>query len=215
MTNFRFKSFIPQNDILVIPKIFTKNLYDIFESILEDEINKKEIENYYFWYKVSSTKFFCYQYTDRNIDNITKICSKRIDIKYNEKEPNRFLCTRHNRNHIPKSIKIDNTNRCPILKINDEQCKYSIKIDGICTKHYKINNNIKDIKEVHKKINRIEEFNKFCCNIENEINILSNVDIEYKNVFTQIILKDITSSKKELIDDIFDYKIIDKEINQI
>jgi len=88
MTNFRFKHYIAENDLTVMPRTFTRYLY---EELLKDELNK---------YNISIIR-------DRNVDNITKICGKRIDIKYNKNYPNRFLYAKYNRSHISKSIKID------------------------------------------------------------------------------------------------------------
>lgn len=243
MTNFRFKHYIPENDLTVMPRTFTRYLYDIFEKLLKDELNKynisiinniykkirEEIENYSFWYKISSLKFCCYQFTDRNVDNITKICGKRIDIKYGKNDPNRFLCAKHNRSHISKSIKIDENNRCTEIKRNGEQCRYSIGINGICVKHYKFNNNIKHIKEVHEKINIIKEFNKTYCDIEGELNILNSINIyedilspkclkrkrnnDLLNICTPHLEKRVKIHKNNYIEDII--QIVDDELDHI
>lgn len=114
------------------------------------------MENINFWYNVSSYKFCMYQYSDRNNNNnITRICGKRIDSDHIT------LCAKHNYNHISKSIKINECNRCPIIKKIGEQCKYEISIEGICIKHYKFKNNIKNVKEIYDKIKQIEIFNKY------------------------------------------------------
>lgn len=212
MTIIRLSSYIPKNDVKINVKYMIKLMYDIFDDYINDIVNekdillinnlynkfKKNVKNRYFWYRVSSNKFCCYEYTDRNNEKLAYICNKRIDIKYDEKDENRYFCAEHNRNHRrnnAKSIKIDNENRCSAIKKNYEQCKYSAKIDGICTEHYKSKYNVNNIKNVYniieeiKVLNNIEYLskienryiNKLCLNQDNESvficnNILQNND---------------------------------------
>lgn len=230
MTNFRYQSFIPKEDYKIRPRLLVKYLYDIIEKNINNEIyenNKniiniiyKEMENINFSYNVLSYKFCMYQYSDRNNNNnITRIYSKKIDSEHIT------LCAKHNYNHISKSIKINEINecnRCPIIKKNGEQCKYEFSIEGICVKHYKFKNNIKNVKEIYNFSNiefdyildlkikeskketnisndsKINKFLKYKKNNKNNINLKNNDEGILSNYENTEIIKNNKKEKKQI-----------------
>ena len=182
MTIYRSSEFIPGNDIKIKTKYMVKEMYNIFDNYIDDlvddkqktlvnnlyKIFKKNIRNRYFWYKISSNKFCCYEYTGLNEYNLARICNRRIDTKHDENDPDKYFCAEHNRNHRKnksKSIKINEENRCSIIKKDGKQCKYNSRINSICCKHYKWKYNIDNIHNVY--------------NIIEEINILNNIDYDF------------------------------------
>lgn len=188
MTIIRLSSYIPKNDIKIKTKYMMEKMYDIFNIYINDLVDdnqKRVISNFYklfkenvekrnFWYEISSNKFCCYEYTDRNNKNIARTCEKRINLKYDENDPNRIYCAEHNREHRRnkyKIIKNNIKNGCNIICKDGNKCKYNAKINGVCVDHYKKIHNINNVKVIH---NIIEELN-------NEINILGNIEIKQTN----------------------------------
>lgn len=190
-------------------------MYKIFIDFIENQIDEKckktiellykdfkaKIKNRQFWYRICSEDICCYEFTDRNINNLSIICGKRINRKYDKNDPNRYLCAEHNRLHRKtnsKSIQIkENEIYCKHIKKDGIHCKYSSKIEGYCSKHYKNKYNV-NIKEVHNKINKkkyktyIEDYIENTIidindNFNLEINILNNIDIESNNIALDIL----------------------------
>lgn len=214
MTVTRLKEYIPKNNIKINPNKMIEIMYNIFINFIENQIDEKciktihllfkdfkaNIKNRHFWYIICSEDICCYEFTDRNKDNLAIICGKRINRKYDKNDPNKYLCAEHNRSHRKnnsKSIQIkENEIYCKHIKKDGIHCKYSSKINGYCSKHYKNKYNI-NIKEVHDKIKRkkyktyIEDY------IENnnieidkefnrEIELFSNIDIDSNNIVLEI-----------------------------
>lgn len=196
MTNFKFQSYIPKQDIKVRPSAIVKELYNLLDMEIEDNsfeditsknnlryINKlykkmKELlVNYHFWYNVSSYNFCCYQFRNpKNKNDIGKICGRRINIKNSyDSNSNKFLCSEHDRNHRKnhsKPIKLkENEILCTHINKDGTNCKYSSKINELCTKHYKHIYKI-DKNEIYNKI----IFYKDYTNINSEIKLFNNID---------------------------------------
>lgn len=214
MTVTRLKEYIPKNNIKINPTKMIEIMYNIFIDFMKNQIDEKsniiinllykefkeKVKNNFFWYSICSDDICCYEYTDKNEDNLGIICGKKINIKYDKNDPNRYLCAEHNRSHRKtnsKTIQIkENEVYCKYIKSNGIHCKYSSKIEGYCSEHYRSKYSL-TIKEVHDIINRkkyktyiedyientiIEidkEFNK-------EIKLFSNIDIDSNNIVLEI-----------------------------
>jgi hypothetical protein len=202
MTNFIFKSYIPKNDIKIRPDLLVEKIYKLFDMEIEnnsfdDKESKKKLKiieylykemkkllvNYHFWYNVSSYNFCCYQYSytkDNKDEDVGKICGRRINKKNSyDDNSNIYLCAEHDRNHRKyhsKPIKIkENEIICNHINKDGNHCRYSSKINGLCTKHYKYIYKINK-EEIYNKI----IFYKNYTNIDKEIGILYNIDIFVK-----------------------------------
>jgi hypothetical protein len=202
MTNFKYKSYIPKQDIKVRPEALVNEIYNLFITEMEnmyseDNSNKIKLnyinylykqvkillKNYHFWEKISSYNFCCYQFRNpKNEEHIGNICGRRIDKKNSyDNDSNKFLCSEHDRTHRKyhsKSIRLkDNEKYCNHVNKDGSNCKYSSKINSLCVKHYKYIYNI-NIEEIYKKIEKNIEFDKIYTNIANEIDLFNNIEIE-------------------------------------
>lgn len=214
MTVTRLKEYIPKNNIKINPSKMIEIMYNIFIDFIENQTDDKsniiinllykefktKVRNNFFWYSICSDDICCYEYTDKKEDNLGIICGKKINIKYNKKDPNRYLCAEHNRSHRKtnsKSIQIKvNEVYCKHIKSNGDHCKYSSKLEGYCSEHYRTKYGL-SIKEVHDRINRkkyktyIEDYIENT-NIEvdkafnKEIKLFSNIDIYSNNIVLEI-----------------------------
>jgi hypothetical protein len=174
MTNFRWKGFVPEDDIKVRPTSLVNEIYEIIKNHIDNEIKEERIKclqylykelqnklkNYNFWYKISSYNFCCYQYTDLNEKNTGRICGRRIDKKSSYGNgSDKYLCSEHDRKHRKyhsKPIKKkENETYCNHINKDGTNCKYSSKINGLCVKHYKYIYKV-DIKEIYNKIDNIK-----------------------------------------------------------
>ena len=198
MTNFKLQSYIPKQDIKVRPSAIVKELYNLLDMEIEDNsfeditsknnlryINKlykkmKELlVNYHFWYNVSSYNFCCYQFRNpKNKNDIGKICGRRINTKNSyDCKSNKFFCSEHDRNHRKyhsKPIKIkENEILCNHINKDGSNCKYSSKLNGLCTKHHKYIYKV-DKNEIYNKIMFYKEYT----NIDLELNLFYNIEIE-------------------------------------
>lgn len=200
---------IPFNDIKIDPKKLKSKLLNKIEKIdVEDIIKKniiKEIKDIldanHFWYEITGKNICAYRYQFSKKKE-GHICGKPIyrdkEIEYGD-----FLCSRHHKGHkVERHRKLkENETQCIAIGTNSKQCEYSAKIDKYCTTHYKIINNIKDIKNVH--------------DIIEEIHILNNIEYILEkdnnhNLCTQIIKEN--RQEKELITNSLEIK---ENINNI
>lgn len=196
---------IPHNDIKINPSLLEKNLLNEMEFIStglnnEDEERIKKIfsngikniiHNNYFWYLITGNKICTHRYKNSKKYN-GNICGKPIYSKHENIKEGEWLCSRHLPNHLverPRKLKEDQIN-CKAITINGDLCKYSAKINGYCSQHYQIVNNL-DILDVHEEIKKNKKLNIiknntniYECKIYNNygttINILENSYSDYK-----------------------------------
>ena len=208
MTNFNFKSYIPKQDIKVRPNTLVEEVFKLFnkeikDNSFEDITSKirlnyityfyKEIKqlfvDYNFWKTVCSYDFCCYQFrSPKDKKDEGNICGRRINHKSNyDSKSNKFLCAEHDRNHrknYSKPIeKKNNEKYCNHINRDGTSCKYTCKINGLCTKHYKYIYKINK-EEIYNKILFYKEYT----DINLELNLFNNIEIE-KNVHNDVDIK--------------------------
>lgn len=222
MTKYIFKDYIPKDDIKVKPRILVQEIYNLLDKEKNDnsfdditsknnlkyinslyKIMKKLLVNYDFWNRVAAYDFCCYQFrktkeVDENGEEIIgKICGRRIDIKHDKNDRQKYFCSEHNRKHKKlkaKPIKIDNKKRCYVICNNGDRCKYRYLTNGVCEKHLKYGKNNNKIYVYNLNINKIRIIEKTC---KNYVKLFENKKLkleplEIKNTFNNNIISHIS-----------------------